>query len=95
MSAITEQTRIDKSIRLGGDNRLGCGHVAVAAAGDATGDFVAVQTIDPAADTVLSSIAGDSGTALTLPAEMVGEIVYMNFTAIGSDKAILVYNRCK
>ena len=93
--AITESKIIDRSVRLGGQNRLGCGHVAVAAAGTGTGDFVAIQTIHPDNDTVLTAMVGDSGTALTIPSEMVGQIVYMNVTSITTDRAILCYHRCK
>tara|TARA_R110000751_G_scaffold98955_2_gene192285 strand:- start:1577 stop:1861 length:285 start_codon:yes stop_codon:yes gene_type:complete len=93
--ATTELTRMDTSIRIGGGNRLGCGHIAVAAAATSTGDFVAVQIMDPDADTALTGMVGDSGTALTVPSEMVGKIIYMNFTEITTDKDILCYNRCR
>jgi len=93
--ATTELTRMDTSIRIGGQNRLGCGHIVVAAAATQTGDFVAVQNIWPGADTALTGIVGDSGTSLTLPKEMIGDIVYMNFTAITTSRDVLVYHRCR
>ena len=93
--AITEQTRIDTSIRLGGQNRLGCGHVHIPPAGSVAGDFVALQVLNGGFDTALSGIVGDSGASLTLPKETVGSIIYMNFTAITTTRDVLVYHRCR
>lgn len=94
--AITEFSTLGQTISRVGNNApaLGCGHFKVAAAGTHTGNFVAVQVIDGTVDTILSGIVGDSGTGLTLPKEMVGDIVYMNFTAITTTRDILVYHRC-
>ena len=75
---------------------LGCGFVAVAGGDTApVGDYVAVQTMHPDNDTVLSDIVGDSGTGLTIPSEAVGTTIYMNFSGLTTSRAVICYHRCK
>ena len=96
--AQTELKRIEQAIRLGMEKSpsLGCGFVAVAGGDTApVGDYVAVQTMHPDNDTVLSDITGDSGTGLTIPSEAVGTTVYMNFSVLTTSRAVICYHRCK
>lgn len=96
--AQTELKRIEQAIRLGMEKSpsLGCGFIAVGAGATApAGDYVAVQTMHPDNDTVLSSITGDSGTGFTIPSEAVGTTVYMNYSALTTSRAVLCYYRCK
>ena len=108
MSKSAEQTAIDnirRSVTTQAENApaLGCGYIYMEAEFGMYGDFVAIQADDNTAVNCTAvggayDASGAAHTAITLPANSCGDIVYrpMSYVSpVAGSGAIIAYKRCK